>query len=88
MTDLLRPDLLNGGDCDVYLCGPPPMIDAANAWLVENDMGAEQYILKNLSQANYVIFVGFKMVTKLLASRVDPICSRNMPISIGLMAAL
>ena len=42
VTDLLRPDLLNGGDCDVYLCGPPPMIDAANAWLVENDMRSAQ----------------------------------------------
>lgn len=36
VTDLLRPDLLNGGDVDVYLCGPPPMIDAAEAWLAEN----------------------------------------------------
>ena len=32
-TDLLRPDLLHGGDCDIYLCGPPPMIDAAEKWL-------------------------------------------------------
>jgi benzoate/toluate 1,2-dioxygenase reductase subunit len=24
---------LNGGDVDVYLCGPPPMVDAVRAWL-------------------------------------------------------
>ena len=42
VTDLLRPELLNGGDCDVYLCGPPPMIDAAEAWLSDNGMEASQ----------------------------------------------
>jgi benzoate/toluate 1,2-dioxygenase reductase subunit len=26
---------LNGGDVDVYLCGPPPMVDAVRAWLGE-----------------------------------------------------
>jgi NAD(P)H-flavin reductase/ferredoxin len=36
VTTLLRPELLNGGDCEVYLCGPPPMIDAAERWLSEN----------------------------------------------------
>jgi benzoate/toluate 1,2-dioxygenase reductase subunit len=36
VTDLLRVDLMNGGDCRVYLCGPPPMIDAAEAWLTKN----------------------------------------------------
>ncbi len=29
ITTLLQPDILNGGDCEVYLCGPPPMIEAA-----------------------------------------------------------
>ena len=24
---------LNGGDVDVYRCGPPPMVDAVRAWL-------------------------------------------------------
>ncbi len=33
VTSLLRPALLDGGDCDAYLCGPPPMIDGARAWL-------------------------------------------------------
>lgn len=36
VTELLRDDLMNGGDCRVYLCGPPPMIDAAEAWLTQN----------------------------------------------------
>jgi benzoate/toluate 1,2-dioxygenase reductase component len=28
VTDHLTAADLNGGDCDVYLCGPPPMVDA------------------------------------------------------------
>ncbi|WP_428929415.1 benzoate 1,2-dioxygenase electron transfer component BenC [Marinibacterium sp. SX1] len=31
VTDHLGADDLNGGDCDVYLCGPPPMVDAVRA---------------------------------------------------------
>lgn len=38
VTDLLRPELVHGGDCDVYLCGPPPMIDAAEKWLAGQGM--------------------------------------------------
>lgn len=28
VTAHLEPDHLHGGDCDVYLCGPPPMVEA------------------------------------------------------------
>lgn len=28
VTDHLEPEMLHGGDVDVYLCGPPPMVDA------------------------------------------------------------
>lgn len=31
VTDHLTAGDLNGGDCDVYLCGPPPMVDAVRA---------------------------------------------------------
>lgn len=40
VTSLLRPELLRGGDCEVYLCGPPPMIDAAEKWLSEQGVPA------------------------------------------------
>ena len=36
VTEILRPEVLNGGECDIYLCGPPPMIDAAESWLAKN----------------------------------------------------
>ncbi|MCT4684274.1 MAG: NADH oxidase, partial [Roseicyclus sp.] len=31
VTDHLTADDLNAGDVDVYLCGPPPMVDAVRA---------------------------------------------------------
>lgn len=42
VTALLRPEILNGGDCEIYLCGPPPMIDAAESWLAENGVPADR----------------------------------------------
>ena len=36
VTELLCPEHIAGGDIDVYLCGPPPMIEAAEAWLLAN----------------------------------------------------
>jgi benzoate/toluate 1,2-dioxygenase reductase subunit len=33
VTAHVEPAWLNGGDVDVYLCGPPPMVDAVRAWL-------------------------------------------------------
>lgn len=35
VTDHLSATDLNGGDCDVYLCGPPPMVDAVRAHFVK-----------------------------------------------------
>ncbi|SMX51244.1 benzoate 1,2-dioxygenase electron transfer component BenC [Actibacterium lipolyticum] len=39
VTDHLTADDLNGGDVDVYLCGPPPMVDAVRQHL--NNAGVE-----------------------------------------------
>lgn len=33
VTDHLDPAVLKGGDVDLYLCGPPPMVDAVRGWL-------------------------------------------------------
>jgi benzoate/toluate 1,2-dioxygenase reductase subunit len=33
VTDHLAPEALHGGDVDIYLCGPPPMVDAVGLWL-------------------------------------------------------
>lgn len=48
VTAHLRPEHVAGG-CDAYLCGPPPMIDAARAWLkaqgvADSAIHAERFI--------------------------------------------
>ena len=42
VTSLLRPDLLDANGSDVYLCGPPPMIEAAERWLRAQGVPASQ----------------------------------------------
>ncbi|MDR7304321.1 NAD(P)H-flavin reductase/ferredoxin [Haloactinomyces albus] len=34
VTDHFEPQHLNGGDVDVYLCGPPPMVEAVRSHLI------------------------------------------------------
>lgn len=38
VTDLLSADMLAGGESDVYLCGPPVMVEAVRDWLDDNDI--------------------------------------------------
>ena len=42
VTALLRDELIAGG-VDVYLCGPPPMIEAAESWL--SDKGVDDKLV-------------------------------------------
>ena len=39
VTEHLSDDHLNAGDCDIYLCGPPPMVEAVRTFL--RDKGVE-----------------------------------------------
>ena len=34
VTSLLRAGLVHAGEVDAYLCGPPPMVEAATGWLL------------------------------------------------------
>lgn len=36
VTQHMPADVLHGGDVDVYLCGPPPMVDAVRAYFDDN----------------------------------------------------
>lgn len=42
VTSRLRDEIINGGEVDVYLCGPPPMIDAGRAWLKAHGVAEER----------------------------------------------
>jgi len=41
VTDLLREDLLPPAGLDAYVCGPPPMIEAASSWLAGHGLPPE-----------------------------------------------
>jgi benzoate/toluate 1,2-dioxygenase reductase component len=43
---------LNGGDVDVYLCGPPPMVDAARSWLGEQSAISPNFYCEKFSPAS------------------------------------
>jgi benzoate/toluate 1,2-dioxygenase reductase component len=45
----LEPGHLNGGDVDVYLCGPPPMVDAVRAWLGEHSATPANFYYEKFS---------------------------------------
>lgn len=38
VTDHMEDAPLEGGDVDIYLCGPPPMVDAVTAWLEQQQI--------------------------------------------------
>ena len=42
VTGRLREEIINDGDVDVYLCGPPPMIEAGQAWLKSHGVPDER----------------------------------------------
>jgi benzoate/toluate 1,2-dioxygenase reductase subunit len=45
----VEPGQLNGGDVDVYLCGPPPMVDAVRAWLGEQSVTPVNFYYEKFS---------------------------------------
>ncbi len=45
---------LNGGDVDIYLCGPPPMVDAVRAWLGEQGVTPAQFYAEKFSPSGAV----------------------------------
>lgn len=51
VTDHLAPDRLNNGDCDVYLCGPPPMVDAVRAFLETAGITPENFYYEKFTPA-------------------------------------
>jgi benzoate/toluate 1,2-dioxygenase reductase component len=46
---------LNGGDVDVYLCGPPPMVDAVRAWLGEQRVTPANFYYEKFSPSGGLV---------------------------------
>lgn len=52
------PAYLNGGDVDVYLCGPPAMVDAVRAWLNEQGVTPANFHYEKFSPSGAVTTIG------------------------------
>ena len=58
VTHHIEPGHLNGGDVDVYLCGPPPMVDAVRHYLAEQAVSPANFYFEKFSPSGAVTAVG------------------------------
>jgi benzoate/toluate 1,2-dioxygenase reductase subunit len=52
------PGRLNGGDVDIYLCGPPSMVDAVRAWLGEQSVTPANFYYEKFSPSGLFTTIG------------------------------
>ena len=50
----IQPAQLNGGDLDIYLCGPPPMVDAVRTWLANQGVTPANLYYEKFSPSGIV----------------------------------
>ena len=58
VTAHIDPAHLNDGEVDVYLCGPPPMVDTVRAWLGERGMTPANFYHEKFSPSGAVTAIG------------------------------
>jgi benzoate/toluate 1,2-dioxygenase reductase component len=58
VTRHIEPDHLNGGEVDVYLCGPPPMVDAVRAWLGGQGVVPANFYYEKFAPSGAVTAIG------------------------------
>jgi benzoate/toluate 1,2-dioxygenase reductase component len=54
----VEPGYLIGGDVDVYLCGPPPMVDAVRGWLGEQSVTPTNFYYEKFTPSGVVATIG------------------------------
>jgi benzoate/toluate 1,2-dioxygenase reductase subunit len=54
VTQHVEQEWLNGGDVDIYLCGPVPMVDAVRRWLKECDVTPANFHFEKFSASSEV----------------------------------
>jgi benzoate/toluate 1,2-dioxygenase reductase component len=52
VTDHLAPGDLNSGDVDVYVCGPPPMVEGVRKWMAGVGVTPKNFLFEKFSSAN------------------------------------
>jgi benzoate/toluate 1,2-dioxygenase reductase component len=58
VTAHIDPAHLNGGDVDVYLCGPPAMVDAVRSWLNTQGVAPANFYYEKFSPSGAVTAIG------------------------------
>lgn len=58
VTRYIEPGHVNGGDVDIYLCGPPPMVDAVRQWLEGNGIAPLNFYFEKFSGTGLVTETG------------------------------
>jgi benzoate/toluate 1,2-dioxygenase reductase component len=62
---------LNGGDVDVYLCGPSPMVDAVRAWLGEQSVTPAKFYCERFAPSGVSASIGSAQPVRMLRSDGD-----------------
>ena len=58
VTRYIEPEHLNGGDVDVYLCGPPPMVDAVRSYLSAQNVAPANFYYEKFTGSGLVVATG------------------------------
>ena len=58
VTRYIEPGHLHGGDVDVYLCGPPPMVDAVRGYFSDQGVSPANFYYEKFSPAGAVTALG------------------------------
>lgn len=58
VTRYIEPQHVNGGDVDIYLCGPPPMVDAVRKWLESQGIAPLNFYYEKFSGTGLVTETG------------------------------
>jgi NAD(P)H-flavin reductase/ferredoxin len=62
VTRYIEPQHLNGGDVDVYLCGPPPMVDAVRSFLTAQSVAPTNFYFEKFSGSGLVVATGHEQL--------------------------
>jgi benzoate/toluate 1,2-dioxygenase reductase component len=62
VTRYIEPEHLNGGDVDVYLCGPPPMVDAVRSFLTAQSVAPTNFYFEKFSGSGLVVSTGHEQL--------------------------
>lgn len=58
VTQHITASQLNGGDVDIYLCGPPPMVEAVRDWLTAEGVKPRNFYYEKFAGAGQVVQTG------------------------------